>query len=93
MTDSSTPYLATALRPIDILLYHGKSWCSKAIRFFDGTDVSHASLIVGAGQVEEALFHGVVEDPLVKSAQASTYILARRLKDTPATDSVAKVLK
>jgi hypothetical protein len=93
MTDSSTPFLATDLRPIDVLLYHGKSWCSKAIRFFDGTEVSHASLMVGADQVEEALFRGVVEDPLVKSAQGSTYVLARRLKDTPANDSAAKVLK
>ncbi len=93
MTDSSTPFPAAELRPIDVLLYHGTSLISYAIRVFDGTCFSHASLKVEADQVEEALFQGVVDDPLVTSSQGSTCVLARRLKDTPAGEGVANVLR
>lgn len=92
MTDSSTPIPAADVRPADVLLYHGTSWISKAIRLFDGTDVSHASLKVEDDEVDEALAKGVVEDPLAKSVQDSTYVLARRLKDTPTADGVTKLL-
>jgi hypothetical protein len=83
---ASAGTLATAkLLAADILLYRGTSWLSKAIRFFDGTDVSHASLfLAGTPQsVAEAIGKGLIAQPLTKSVDGSEWVVARRLKSRP----------
>lgn len=92
MTDSSTAVRTSDLHAGDILLYHGDGWVSRAIRFFDGTDVSHAGLKVKDNLVEEALARGVVEDTLAQSVQGSAYVLVRRLKDPLSDADVAQLL-
>jgi len=77
-----------ALRPADlascdILLYRGRGWISKAIRFFDGSEVSHAALYLGRGMVAEALSAGVVRRDLRTSVGGADRVLVRRLHPAP----------
>ncbi|HYL04687.1 MAG TPA: hypothetical protein VE075_01525 [Thermoanaerobaculia bacterium] len=74
------------LRPIDVLLYHGTGLISNAIRFFDGTDVSHSSLFLGETPpaVGEAIARGLIEQPLAVSVGDSAWVRVRRLKVRPA---------
>lgn len=73
----------------DVLLYHGTSWLAKAIRFFDGTDVNHASIVIGVTppEVGEALSHGLTKNSVPASIHDSPWVLARRLKDRPSNVS------
>jgi hypothetical protein len=73
------------LLTIDVLLYHGTGLISNAIRFFDGTDVSHASLFLGETPpaVGEALARGLTERSLAVSVGDSAWVMARRLKARP----------
>ncbi len=41
---------AGLLRDGDVLPYRGSGWISLAIRFFDGTDVSHAGCMADRGR-------------------------------------------
>jgi len=68
------------LRGADVLLYHGNAWISKAIRFFDGSEYSHAALYLGSGSVGEAVSAGVVKRDLQTSRGDSKFVDARRLK-------------
>jgi len=83
---------AAMLLPAEVLLYRGTGWLSKAIRFFDGTDVSHSSLFLAGTtpSVAEAVSQGLIERPLATSVADSEWVLARRLKTRPA--DVAPVL-
>ena len=75
----------------DVLLYHGSGWISKAIRFFDGTDVNHAAIYLGNQSVGEAReFQGLIRQPLSESIAATDWVLARRLQ--PAPPSIDPVL-
>jgi len=69
----------------DILLYHGKSPVSKLIRFFDGTEVNHAAVCIGEGQVGEALAQGLVRNAIEGQIKNGEYIVVRRLKNNPET--------
>jgi len=75
----------------DVLLYRGTAVISRAIQFFDGSDVSHAALYLGGGQVGEAIAEGLVERPFATGAGGNEWVVARRLKDRPA--SMAPVLR
>ena len=86
MPETITP---AKLREADVLLYHGTSWVSKAIRLFDGTDVSHAALCLGKDGVAEAIGEGLVRRGLQESIQDATYLWVRRLKSS---DEMAPVL-
>jgi hypothetical protein len=76
-----------ALVPMDILLYRGQSFVAKAIQFFDGTEVSHASIYLGGRAVGEAVGEGVVRNDLATSIAGSQWVAARRLKATPLPDA------
>jgi len=79
--------LGTArLLSADVLLYHGTGLISDAIRFFDGTDVSHSSLLLNNAPllVGEAIARGLIEQPLSGSVSDSAWVMARRLKVRPA---------
>jgi hypothetical protein len=67
----------------DILLYHGKSWISKAIRFFDGTDYNHVSIYMGNHIVAEALENGIITQRIDDSIKNSEYVIAKRLNNCP----------
>jgi hypothetical protein len=69
----------------DILLYHGNSLVSKLIRFFDGTDVNHASICLGEDEVGEALGKGLTKRTIDDSIKDAEYVIVRRLKTAPGT--------
>lgn len=49
---------AGELLPGDVLLYHGPSWVSEAIRFFDGTNVNHSAIYLGDGRARLYINNG-----------------------------------
>jgi len=67
----------------DILLYHGSRWISKAIRYFDGTEVNHASLFFLENDVIEAVASGVVKRDLDSSINQSAPVIVKRLINRP----------
>jgi len=71
------------LRDADILLYHGSSWLSRAIRFFDGTPYNHASINVGNDNVMEAIAEGVVRRSIKESIAHYEPVIVMRLIDRP----------
>ena len=68
------------LRGADVFLYRGTGWVAEIIRFFDGTDFSHAGLYLGREAVGEAVGKGVVQTTLVQSIAGRKRVLVRRLK-------------
>lgn len=66
------------LKQGDVLLYSGTSWIAPLIKKIDGTEVSHAGLYLGAGRVGEALFRGIVENPLSQSIQECKWVKVLR---------------
>lgn len=69
----------------DVILYHGDSWVAKAIRFFDSSEVNHASLYLGGKKVGEALPNGLTERKFLESIKENEYVIIRRLKSYPGT--------
>lgn len=69
----------------DVLLYRRTNLISRAIQFFDGTEVSHSGLYLGDADhsVEEAIGEGLVRRPLSVSVAGAEWVLVRRLKDLP----------
>ena len=69
----------------DVLLYRGTGLMSKAIRLFDGSDVSHAGLYLAgpSHSVGEAIGEGLVRRSLDESLGHAEWVLVRRLKDLP----------
>lgn len=79
------------LLPGDVLLYKGKSFISRAIQFFDGTDFSHAALYMGDGIVGEAIASGLKRRTYEEGA-SGIWVQAHRLKDVvPTMDPVLDV--
>jgi hypothetical protein len=74
------------LAPMDVLLYRGQGFISRAIQLFDGTDVSHASIYLGNRAVGEAGWQGVIRNDLATSIAESRWVVARRMKATPLPD-------
>jgi hypothetical protein len=77
-----------ALRPADVLLYHGTGWLARLIRFFDGTDFNHAGLCLGDGSVAEAQAPGVIRQGVEPSVAGRVKVLVRRLKQDVSLDPV-----
>ncbi|MBE98538.1 hypothetical protein [Flavobacterium coralii] len=73
------------LKDADILLYHGTSFLSRAIRFFDGSNYNHASLYVGDREVVEAIATGVkrrnVDVSIANYSPVSVFRLVNRPND------------
>lgn len=74
---------ADKLQEGDIFLYHGISWISKAIRFFDGTDYNHASIYTGNNIVCEALDNGIIKQYINDSINNSEFVIIKRLNNKP----------
>ena len=72
------------LQEDDVLLFHGRSFVSAAIRLFDGTEVNHAADFLAArGKVAEAHWNGVVLRSPATSFADSEYVLVYRHKTAP----------
>lgn len=72
----------TDLRPGDVLLYSGQSLIGKLIRVLDGTEVTHAGIYLGDGNVGEALMvgtPGIHANPIDKSIEGTNWVEVRRL--------------
>lgn len=72
----------TDLRPGDVLLYSGQSLIGKLIRVLDGTEVTHAGIFLGDGNVGEALMvgtPGIHANPIDKSIEGTNWVEVRRL--------------
>ena len=67
----------------DIILYHGDGWISKAIQFFDGTEMNHAAIFLGDGQVGEAKAKGLDKSGFQDSLAGEKYAVSRRLVSHP----------
>jgi hypothetical protein len=67
----------------DVLLYNGKGLVSKLIRFFDGTEVNHAAIYLGAGKVGEAQAGGLNTSKLEDGIKSNNYLVIRRLTVPP----------
>lgn len=67
----------------DVLLYHGTGTLAKLIRFFDGTDVSHAGLYRADGTVAEALGGGLERRAVAESARHNAWLRVLRLRSRP----------
>jgi hypothetical protein len=73
----------------DVLLFHGHSFVSWAIRWFDGADVDHAAIALGPESMGQAVDSGLREDPIAAAVKGNdrTYLL--RL---PTTTDMAPVV-
>jgi hypothetical protein len=74
-----------SLQDGDVILYHGKTWLAKAIRFVDGTEVNHAAVCLGNGRVGEALGKGLTNNSISDSINDNDYVVVRRLSSHPGT--------
>ncbi|OGP67409.1 MAG: hypothetical protein A2W27_05245 [Deltaproteobacteria bacterium RBG_16_44_11] len=70
----------TEMQDADVILYHGKTWLAKAIRFFDGSNINHAGLYLGLEKVGEALANGLTKRSFQESIKDNEYVIIRRLK-------------
>ena len=79
------------IRPGDILLFHGHSFVSWAIRLFDGTDVNHAAIALTADEMGEATGSGLEANSIGPAIKSNDRTYIRRLRGSPeATPVVAK---
>ena len=78
-----------ALQPADIIVSAGIGAVSTAIRYGTSSDVSHAALYVGDGEVIEAIGPGVVERALSKSLDEHSLAVAYRARGmTPSAAAI-----
>lgn len=66
----------------DVLLFNGRSWLSKAIRFFDGADVNHAALAIDDKTMIEAAGNGLRRAPIDQAIHGNNFTLVLRLPDS-----------
>ncbi|MEV0290682.1 hypothetical protein AB0H36_41690 [Kribbella sp. NPDC050820] len=66
------------VEPGDVLLFHGNSFLSWAIRLFDNTDVNHAALALDETTLAEAAARGLRRAPLAAAVATNDYMTVRR---------------
>jgi hypothetical protein len=69
-----------AVKPGDVLLFHGRGFVSWAIRKFDGTDVNHAAISLGDGKLGEAAGRGLQTADLSEAFQKNDFTIIKRLE-------------
>jgi hypothetical protein len=77
----------------DVLLFRGSSWISRAIRWFDGSDVNHAGIALGPTALAEATGHGLDDADIRGAIAANERTIQRRLADGPSGDPMVAVAK
>jgi len=79
----------SALQAADIIVSAGIGAVSTAIRYGTASDVSHAALYIGDGEVIEAIGPGVMERPLNKSLDDHSLAVAYRARGmTPSAAAI-----
>jgi hypothetical protein len=71
---------AAQIEPSDVLLFHGNSFVSWAIRRFDGSDVNHAALAIDATTMIEAAGQGLRSAPIADAVAGNERTYIRRLE-------------
>ncbi len=79
------------IRPGDVLLFHGNSFVSWAIRWFDGTDVNHAAIALDADNMGEAVGSGLRDDPIAPAIKSNARTYVRRLPVSSAMTPVVSM--
>ncbi len=67
------------IKPGDVLLFHGDSFVSWAIRRIDGSEVNHAAVALGNGVLAEAGGGGLTSREIGSEFSDKNYMLVRRL--------------
>jgi hypothetical protein len=75
----------------DMLLFNGRSWLSKAIRFIDGADVNHAALAIDGHTMIEAAGNGLRGAEIGPAVKGNNFTLVHRLPDTTDMKSVVEM--
>jgi hypothetical protein len=76
------------VNPGDLLLFHGKSFISWAIRKIDGSEVNHVAIALGDGQLAEAGGAGLQTRAIPTSFTDDEYLLVRSHLAPDARDPV-----
>jgi hypothetical protein len=76
----------------DVLLFKGDSWISRAIRWFDRSEVNHAAIALDGAQLAEATGHGLDKGQIGASVDANILSVCRRLERTSGVPDMAPVL-
>jgi hypothetical protein len=66
------------VRAGDVLLFHGDSFVSWAIRKIDGSEVNHVAIALGDGRLAEAGGHGLQQRAIPAAFNDTNYMLVRR---------------
>ncbi len=76
------------VRPGDVVLYRSESRISRAIRYFDQSEVNHAALAIEPAQVLEIHACGLEQRALLASTEPGGFAVVRRLVAPVAIDPV-----
>lgn len=66
------------VQPGDVLLYRGRGFVSKGIRFLDGSEVNHAAIAVSPTEIAEATGHGLDTAATLASFESNERTIIRR---------------
>jgi hypothetical protein len=80
-------FAVSDVKPGEVLLFHGKSFTSWAIRKFDGSEVNHAALALPGGMLAEAGGKGL-QTRAIPTPGGGEYILVHQLKASKDLDPV-----
>ncbi|MCA1827148.1 MAG: hypothetical protein ABR567_06345 [Myxococcales bacterium] len=75
-------------RPGDILLLRSPGLLGWAIRFFDGSEVDRAALVLTGGRAAEAVGDSVAVTPITETIAGTERVIVRRLKEVAPMDAV-----
>jgi len=78
------------IEPGDVLLFHGHSFVSWAIRKFDGTKVNHTAIALDGALIGEAAGSGLRRSQLDHAIETNDFTIVRRLPGHDMAPVVAK---
>jgi hypothetical protein len=81
------------IQPGDVLLFHGNSLISWAIRLFDGGDVNHAAIAMSGGQLAEAAGQGLQLASIATEVGSNEFTEVRRRLDLDLTDVTGRATR
>lgn len=88
--DPSSSGIRPALRPGDVLLFHGHGFVSWAIRRFDESDVDRAAIVLRPETMAEATASGLRHVAVEPAVQGNAFTYVRRLAKAVDPMSVAQ---
>jgi hypothetical protein len=78
------------IQPGDVLLFHGNSFISWAIRKLDGSRVNHAAIALDGGMLGEAAGSGLRRFSIADAVAGNDFTVVRRLPDQDMAPVLAK---